>query len=54
MGQHTTSDEEIRSLLGVPEGYTVLNLIALGEKGEEKRPYTDEDLHMENVHYDCF
>ena len=54
MGQHTTSDEEIRSLLGVPEGYTVLNLIALGEKGEEKRPYTDEDLHMENVHYNCF
>ena len=27
-----TADEEIRSLLGVPENYAVLNLIAIGEK----------------------
>ncbi|MBR2727323.1 MAG: nitroreductase family protein [Solobacterium sp.] len=51
MGQHGTSDQEIRSLLGVPEGYTVLNLIAVGEKAEGKRAYTDADLHTENVHY---
>ena len=36
----------------VPAGYTVLNLVAIGEKGENKRPYTDQDLHFENVHYD--
>ena len=53
-GQQNTSDEEIRALLGVPAGYTVLNLIAIGEKGENKRPYTDQDLHFENVHYDLF
>ena len=51
-GQQRTSDEEIRALLGVPAGYTVLNLVAIGEKGENKRPYTDQDLHFENVHYD--
>ena len=45
MGQQETSDQEIRSLLGVPDGYSVLNLVAIGEKGEEKRPYTDADLH---------
>ena len=54
MGQQRTSDEEIRSLLGVPDGYTVLNLIAVGEKAEEKRPYTEADLHMENVHYENY
>lgn len=54
MGQRKTSDEEIRALLGVPDGYTVLNLIAIGEKGENKAPYTDDDLHRENVHYDRF
>ena len=54
MGQQETSDQEIRSLLGVPDGYSVLNLVAIGEKGEEKRPYTDADLHTENVHYEKY
>ncbi len=54
MGQRKTSDEEIRALLDVPNGYTVLNLVAIGEKGENKDPYTDKDLHTENVHYDRF
>ena len=53
-GQQNTSDEEIRALLGVPAGYTVLNLVAIGEKGENKRPYTDQDLYFENIHYDLF
>ena len=52
MGLQRTSDEEIRKLLGVPNGYTVLNLVAIGEKGESKAPYTDDDLHEENVHYE--
>ena len=54
MGQKKTSDEEIRALLGVPNGYSVLNLVAIGEKGERKEPYTDDDLHGENVHFDSF
>ena len=54
MGQSGTSDEEIRTLLGVPDGYTVLNLIAIGEKAEQKSAYTDADLHAENVHYETF
>ena len=54
MGQRGTSDQEIRSLLGVPDGYSVLNLVAIGEKGEENRPYTDADLHTENVHYEKY
>lgn len=54
MGQRGTSDEEIRALLGVPEGYTVLNLVAVGAKGESKRAYTDADLPLEKVHWDRF
>ena len=52
--QRTTSDQEIRSLLGVPDGYSVLNLVAIGEKGETKKAYTDTDLHTENVHYEKY
>ena len=54
MGQRGTSDQEIRSLLGVPDGYTVLNLVAIGEKGETKKAYTDADLHTENAHYERY
>ena len=54
MGQRGTSDQEIRSLLGVPEGYSVLNLVAIGEKAETKKAYTDADLHTENVHYEKY
>ena len=50
MGRRRTSDEEIRALLRVPDGYTVLNLVALGEKGETKPPYTDADLCWDAVH----
>lgn len=54
MGQRRTSDEEIRALLGVPDGYTVLNLVAIGEKAEQKRAYTDADLNTEHVHYETY
>ena len=54
MGQRGTSDQEIRALLGVPDGYSVLNLVAIGEDGETKKAYTDADLHTENVHYEKY
>ncbi|MCD7845275.1 MAG: hypothetical protein LUG57_05365 [Oscillospiraceae bacterium] len=54
MGQRKTSDEEIRALLGVPNGYTVLNLIAIGEKGEIKQGYTERDLDKSCVHYENY
>ncbi len=50
-GQQRTSDEEIRALLGLPAGYTVLNLIAIGEKDEEKPGYDEADLDLRLVRY---
>ena len=49
-GKLKSSDEEIRQLLNIPDGYTVLNLVALGEKGEKKAPYTEKDLKLGNIH----
>ncbi len=54
MGQKRSSDEEIRKLLNVPNGYTVLNLIALGEKAEEKPSYSEKDLNLNSIHYESF
>lgn len=53
-GKKKTSDEEIRELLGVPDGYAVLNLIALGGKGEQKQGYTASDFDMDKVHYEKY
>ena len=54
MGQRKSSDEEIRALLNIPTGYTVLNLIALGEKGEEKPSYTEDVLSINSIHHEKF
>lgn len=53
-GKRKTSDEEIRELLGVPENYAVLNLVALGGKGEQKQGYTEADLDKSKVHFERY
>lgn len=53
-GQKKTSDEEVRELLGVPDGYAVLNLIALGGKGEVKKGYGESDFDFSKIHREIF
>ena len=53
-GKRKSSEEEIRELLGIPDGYAVLNLVALGGKGEQKRGYTEADLDKRKVHFERF
>lgn len=53
-GQRKTSDEEVRGLLGVPDGYAVLNLIALGGKAERKQGYTESDYDKGKIHYEQY
>lgn len=49
-GQRLTADEEIRQLLGVPDNFSVLNVVALGGKGENKSARTERDLPFQNIH----
>ena len=53
-GQRATADEEIRQLLGVPNKYSVLNVVALGQKGENKSARTESDLKLENIHIEKY
>ena len=53
-GRKKSSDEEIRDLLGIPDRYAVLNLIALGGKGETKRAYREEDFDFGKIHYENY
>ena len=53
-GKKGSSDEEIRELLDVPNDYAVLNLIALGGKGENKKGYSEADFDFGKVHQEVF
>ena len=53
-GQRTTADEEIRQLLNVPDNFSVLNVVALGVKGENKSARTTKDLQLKNIHREKF
>lgn len=54
VGKRKSSDEEIRELLNVPSGYAVLNLIALGYKGEVKQCYTEDSFDKSKIHHEKF
>ena len=40
----------VRQLLGIPDEYEVLNIIAIGHIGEERKPYDTAKLQWEKVH----
>ncbi|MBQ6652000.1 MAG: nitroreductase family protein [Prevotella sp.] len=46
----TTSDTVVRNLLGIPEGWEVLCVIALGHPADERKPQSEERLKWGNVH----
>lgn len=48
-GRAKTSDEEIRELLHISNDFTILNLIALGEKDETKKAYMAADLNYSKI-----
>lgn len=53
-GRRKSSDEEVRELLNVPDDYAVLNLIALGGKGENKKGYAESDFDFSKIHIERF
>ena len=48
------SEAAVRAVLGLPEHYGVLCVLAVGHKGEEKPAYTEADLKWERVHREKF
>lgn len=40
----------VRQILGIPAEYEVLNILAIGHIGEERRPYDTDKLMWEKVH----
>lgn len=45
-----SSEEIVKSLLGVPEGMGAVCMIAVGHKGMERKPQNEDRLKWEQVH----
>lgn len=54
MGKRKSSDEEIRELLDIPDDFAVLNLVAIGGKGEFKQGYTEKDFDKSKIHFEKY
>lgn len=50
----TTADTVIQGILDIPENYSVLCVIAIGHKADERKPQNEDKLKWENVHVDKF
>ena len=50
----TTADTVIRGILGIPENFNVLCVIAVGHKADERKPQNEDKLKWENVHLGKF
>ena len=50
----TTADTVIQGIFDIPENYSVLCVIALGHKADERKPQNEDKLKWENVHVDKF
>ena len=46
----TTSDTVIRGILDIPENLSVLCVVAIGHKADERKPQNEDRLKRENVH----
>lgn len=50
----TSADTVIRGVLDIPENLSVLCILAVGHKADERKPQNEDKLKWENVHIDHF
>lgn len=55
--EHTeeiSAEEYVRSLLNIPEAYGVLCVISIGYKDEDRKPYDEEKLAYNKIHFEKY
>ncbi|MGL5546774.1 MAG: nitroreductase family protein, partial [Tannerellaceae bacterium] len=50
----TSSEQYVRDLLNIPYHMQVLSIVAVGHKGQERKPYDETNLQWEKVHIGSF
>jgi len=48
------AEDYIKELLGIPDKYNVECIVAIGYPAEEKKPYDENKLAYEKIHYNVF
>lgn len=49
-----STEQYVREVFGIPENYSVENMIVIGYPDEAKEPYTEEELEYGKVHREKF
>lgn len=44
------ANDNVKSLLGIPEQYSVLSMVALGHKERESKPFDESKLQLDKIH----
>ncbi len=52
--EQLSSESYIRSLLNIPEHFSILNILSIGYPNENKNPFDDEKLAIEKIHYETY
>ncbi|KPU43390.1 NADPH-flavin oxidoreductase [Oxobacter pfennigii] len=52
--ENTKAGDYVKKLLGIPDKYSVLCILAIGYPAEDKKPYSDEDLLYGKIHNNKF
>lgn len=52
--ENQTAEDYVKTLLNIPENLRVLNMVAIGYKNEERKPYDEEKLQYEKIHWEKF
>jgi nitroreductase len=50
----TLAEDFVRQTLNIPSKYAVLNMVAIGYKDEERKPFDEEKLQFEKIHNEKF
>lgn len=49
-----SAEDNVRTLLGIPQKYAVLSIVAIGYKAREAKPFDEEKIEWEKIHIGCF
>ena len=49
-----TAEDYVKNLLAIPQNLRVLNMVAIGYKNEDRKPYDEEKLQYDKIHWEKF
>lgn len=50
----TPAEDNVKSILAIPENYAVLSIVGVGHKARESKPFDEDKIQWEKVHIGSF